>query len=296
MIKVIIVGCGNVGLCAAKAVELSPDMELCGFVRRRAESPGEFPNVPAETEAESLPEKPDGAIICLPSRQVPAAAKHLLSLGISTADAFDIHGELRGLREELDAAAKKTGARAVTGAGWDPGLDSSVRALLEAAFPVGTTYTDFGPGMSMGHSAAVKEKNGIEDAVSVTIPLGFGKHRREVYAVLKTGADKNALEHGILSDEYFEHDETKVSFVPDAGRYKNTGHAVKIGRGGASAGRGGQNVLFRMSIDNPAVTGQLLVGALRAAMRQKPGCYLFPQLPPADMLPDFFGGSFSDIV
>ena len=68
-------------------------------------------------------------------------------------------------------------------AGWDPGTDSVVRTLLEAMAPKGHTYTNFGPGMSMGHTVAVKAIPGVKDALSMTIPLGTGIHRRMVYVL-----------------------------------------------------------------------------------------------------------------
>ena len=39
-----------------------------------------------------------------------------------------------------------------------------------------------------------------------------------------------------------------------------------------------------MSINNPALTGQVLVMAARAAVRQRPGCYTMIEIPVIDML------------
>ena len=36
MRKIAIIGAGNVGIAAAKALLESPDMELCGFIRRKS--------------------------------------------------------------------------------------------------------------------------------------------------------------------------------------------------------------------------------------------------------------------
>ena len=43
--------------------------------------------------------------------------------------------------------------------------------------------------MSMGHSVAAKGKEGVRDALSMTIPLGTGIHRRNVYIELEDGYD-----------------------------------------------------------------------------------------------------------
>ena len=46
MRKIAIIGTGNVGVAAAKAVLESSDMELCGFVRREEKTVPGFENVP----------------------------------------------------------------------------------------------------------------------------------------------------------------------------------------------------------------------------------------------------------
>ena len=38
-------------------------------------------------------------------------------------------------------------------------------------------------------------------------------------------------------------------------------------------------------ITNPAATGQVLVSATRAVLRQRPGAYTLPEIPPVDFLP-----------
>ncbi|MGN0628148.1 MAG: diaminopimelate dehydrogenase [Oscillospiraceae bacterium] len=291
MKNIAIAGLGNVGLAAARAVERAPDMRLCGFIRRAGEQVAEFPGVPAAISTFGLPKKPDGVIICIPSRLVERFAVPLLEHGIFTADCFDIHGEIFEFKRRLQAAAKAGGTAAAVGAGWDPGLDSALRALLLAAAPEGTTYTDFGPGMSMGHSAAVRALPGVADAVSMTLPAGFGEHRREVYIVPENGADKEEIEHAVLSDPYFEHDKTAVCFVDKTDSVWNTGHGVLLKRYGVSAGAGNQNFSFEMRIDNPSLTGQLLAAAMRAAFKKAPGAYLFPEIAPAELLPDFDGTS-----
>ena len=101
----------------------------------------------------------------------------------------------------------------VISAGWDPGSDSIVRVLMESLAPKGLTYTNFGPGMSMGHSVCVRSKKGVKEALSVTIPLGEGIHRRMVYVELEEGAKLEDVTAEIKADPYFAHDETHVFAV-----------------------------------------------------------------------------------
>ena len=48
MRKIAIVGAGNVGIAAAKALLESPDMELCGFIRRKSAPVPDFEKIPVE--------------------------------------------------------------------------------------------------------------------------------------------------------------------------------------------------------------------------------------------------------
>ena len=277
MKKIAIIGAGNVGVAAAKAVLESSDMDLCGFVRRKAEQVLGFENFPAAKSIFDFPEKPEGAIITVPSRLVEPIEKELLENGIYTADCFDIHEELLDMRQRLDIFAKKGNVSCVIGAGWDPGLDSVIRTLMFSAFSKGKIYTNFGPGMSMGHSAAVKSIEGVLGAVSITSPLGKGKHARKIYVLPEENADKQAIEHAILSDKYFEHDECSIEFVKDISPFFNTKHGALIENIYED-----QKIEFGMKIDNPTLTGKMLASAMRAAFLQKPGAYFMPEIPPVD--------------
>lgn len=159
-----------------------------------------------------------------------------------------------------------------------------IRALLEAMAPKGITYTNFGPGMSMGHTVAVKAISGVKNALSMTIPLGTGIHRRMVYVELEKGADFESVASAIKNDEYFRHDETHVIQVSDVDALKDMGHGVDLTRKGVSGSTQNQRMGFTMSINNPALTGQILVAAARAVMKQRPGCYTMIEIAPMDLL------------
>ena len=179
----------------------------------------------------------------------------------------------------------KAGKACIISAGWDPGTDSMVRAIVEACAPKGITYTNFGPGMSMGHSVAVKAIEGVADALSMTIPTGQGVHRRMVYVQVKPGYDFAKIAAAIKADPYFASDETHVNQVESVDALKDMGHGVNLIRKGVSGKTQNQNFRFTMSINNPALTGQILVAAARAVLRQRPGCYTMIEIPPVDLLP-----------
>ncbi|MCL2006580.1 MAG: diaminopimelate dehydrogenase [Treponema sp.] len=285
MIKIAVVGYGNIGRYAAGAILSAPDMELSGFVRSSDTSPiPEFPGIPVVKTIEELG-KIDIAILSLPSRSVKERAVSYLEKGISTVDSYDIHKDIFELRCTLDAAAKKGNARAVVSTGWDPGTNSVIRAILEACTPKGLTYTNFGPGMSMGHTVAVKAIKGVQNALSMTIPIGTGLHRRMVYVQLAAGADFKEVSNAIKTDPYFINDETHVIQVDNVDNYIDMGHGVSLERRGTSGTTPNQTFQFIMRANNPALTSQIMVCTARAALRQAPGAYTLIELPVIDLLP-----------
>ena len=286
MKKILIVGLGNVGTAAARAVQNATDLELCGFLRRDAAPAGSFPGVPVVRDVAQLPEPPDAAILCLPSELSPEYAARLLSLGIPTADSFDLHGRIPEVKEALGRAAKEHAVAALTAAGWDPGLDSVIRTLMLAAFPGGETTTDFGPGISMGHSVAARACPGVKDALCFTLPLGGGRHRRVLYVVPEEGRPPDTIKEAILKSPYFEHGELDILFDGDLGRFRRRDHRVKITHTETLASGSAQTLSYRMSIENPVLTGNLLCCASRAALKMSPGCYTLDEVPPRLLLPE----------
>lgn len=285
-IKVAIVGYGNIGRYALQALQVATDMEIVGIVRRNGaeNKPTELENYKVVKNIQELG-KVDVAILSTPSRSVEATALGILAQGINTVDSFDIHTQIVDLRRSLGDAARKAGAVSIISAGWDPGSDSIVRTLMESLAPKGVSYTNFGPGRSMGHSVAVRAISGVRDALSVTIPLGTGIHRRMVYVELEEGADFSTIETAIKTDPYFVNDETHVTQVPCVADLNDVGHGVNLVRKGVSGQTHNQLLEFNMRINNPALTAQVLVNAARATMKQQPGAYTMIEIPVIDYLP-----------
>ena len=240
-----IVGYGNIGKFVLEALEAAPDFEVAGVIRRNPE------DVPLElsryTVTDSITKlgKVDVAILATPTRKVESFAKEILALGINTVDSFDIHGSI---------VAK------------------------------GITYTNFGPGMSMGHTVAVKAIEGVKAALSMTIPLGTGVHRRMVYIEVEEGYEFDKVAAAIKADDYFAHDETHVIQVDSVDALKDMGHGVNLVRKGVSGKTQNQLLEFDMKINNPALTAQVLVAVARASFKQAPGAYTMIEIPVIDML------------
>lgn len=292
-IRVAVVGYGNIGKYALQALQAAPDMEIAGIVRRAGaeNKPVELADYQVVSNIQELGHV-DVAILATPTRSVEEYALKCLELGINTVDSFDIHGQIVDLRRTLDAAAKKAGKVSIISAGWDPGSDSIVRTLMESLAPKGISYTNFGPGRSMGHSVCVKSKAGVKDALSMTIPVGEGIHRRMVYVELEENAKLDEVTAAIKADPYFANDETHVFAVDSVDALNDVGHGVNLVRKGVSGTTHNQLFEFNMKINNPALTAQVLVNVARASMKQQPGAYTMIEIPVIDYLP----GNREDII
>lgn len=284
-IKAAVIGYGNIGHFVVEALEAAPDFEIAGVVRRSVnEKPSELASYKVVTDICELGNV-DVAILCTPTREVEKYAVKYLAMGINTVDSFDIHTRIADLRATLGNVAREHGRVAIISAGWDPGSDSVVRTLLQAAAPKGLTYTNFGPGMSMGHTVCVKSKPGVKNALSMTIPLGTGIHRRMVYVELEDGAKLEDVAAAVKADPYFASDETHVMAVESVDAVKDMGHGVNMTRKGVSGKTQNQLFEFDMKINNPALTAQILVDAARASLKQQPGAYTMIEIPVIDLLP-----------
>ena len=284
-IRAAVVGTGNIGRYTLDALETAPDFEIVGIVSRSGaeNKPAELAQYTIVKDITELKDV-DVAVLATPTRKVEEIAKQCLALGINTVDSFDIHTQIVDLRRSLDAVAKANNAVSVISAGWDPGSDSIVRSLMESLAPKGISYTNFGPGRSMGHSVCVRSKEGVKDALSMTIPVGEGIHRRMVYVELEEGADLAEVTAAIKADPYFANDETHVFQVESVDALNDVGHGVNLTRKGVSGKTHNQLFEFNMKINNPALTAQVLVNVARASMKQQPGAYTMIEIPVIDML------------
>jgi len=284
-IRAAIVGYGNIGKYTLDALQEAEDFEIAGIVRRNGaeNKPAELAQYDVVKDIAELKDV-DVAILATPTRSCEEYAKKILAMGINTVDSFDIHTSILDYRKALMPVAKANGTVAIISAGWDPGSDSIVRTLMQSLAPKGLSYTNFGPGRSMGHSVCVRSKAGVKDALSMTIPVGEGIHRRMVYVELEEGADLAEVTKAIKADPYFANDETHVFKVDSVDALNDVGHGVNLVRKGVSGKTHNQLFEFNMKINNPALTAQVLVNVARASFKQQPGCYTMIEIPVIDML------------
>ena len=288
-IRIGILGYGNLGRGAEKAVQINPDMELTGvFTRRDPKTISCAAPVYREEELLSMKDKIDVLILCggsatdLP-RQSPAWAEHF-----HIVDSFDNHSQIPGHFAACDKAARETNHIALISTGWDPGLFSMMRVLFDGILPQGQGYTFWGKGVSQGHSDAIRRVAGVQDARQYTVPVDSAleqvrsgsnpvlstgdKHKRVCYVVAQEGADKARIENEIKTmPAYFADYDTTVHFITqeellrDHSGIPHGGFVIHTGETGAE---NKQKMEFSLALDsNPEFTASVLVACARAVMR-----------------------------
>lgn len=314
-IRIGIAGYGNLGRGVEYALENADDMTLCGvFTRRDPHRLAVRTGVPvyAMEQAAQLRDQLDVMILCGGSANDLPEQTVELARDFNVVDSFDTHAKIPEHFAAVDSASMAGGKVAIISAGWDPGMFSLNRLYGQAILPNGADYTFWGPGVSQGHSDAVRRIPGVLDARQYTIPVEEAlsrvrsgeqpalttreKHTRECYVVAEEGADLVAIEQAIKTmPNYFADYDTTVHFIT---REEMDRDHAGIPHGGVvfRTGTTGENhkhrhvIEYRLRLDsNPEFTSGVLAACARAAYRMNRqgmcGCKTLFDVPPAYLHP-----------
>lgn len=294
MIRVGIMGYGNLGRGIESAIRQNDDMELVAVFTRREPSDvkiqTEGVKVYKVEEAKNLTDAIDVLILCggsatdLPVQTVEYAKY------FNVIDSFDTHARIPEHFANVDAAAKESGKVAMISCGWDPGMFSINRLYASAVLPEGKDYTFWGKGVSQGHSDAIRRIEGVLDAKQYTIPVDSAleavrncenpelttreKHTRECFVVAEEGADLARIENEIKTmPNYFADYDTTVHFISleelkrDHSGIPHGGFVIRSGKTGWN--KNNNHVIeYSLKLDsNPEFTSSVIVAYARATYR-----------------------------
>lgn len=291
MIRLGILGYGNLGKGVENAIKFNKDMELCAiFTRRNPNDVKINSNTPVVSvnDIEQWKDKIDVLIICGGSAtdlpvQTPKYAKMF-----NVIDSFDTHARIPEHFANVDKVAKESDKIAIISLGWDPGMFSLNRLFGNILLPNGKDYTFWGKGVSQGHSDAIRRIKGVKNAKQYTIPVEEAlasvrngenpelttrqKHTRECFVVLEEGADAKQVEHEIVTmPNYFSDYDTTVHFISEEELIKNHSgipHGGFVIRSGETS-EGTKHVIeYSLKLDsNPEFTSSVLVAYARASYK-----------------------------
>jgi len=293
-IQIGILGYGNVGRGVELSILQNPDMKLSAvFTRREPETVKTVSkNVPVVhiDDIEKYKDSIDVLILCGGSAtDLPEQAPKYARL-FNCVDSFDTHAKIPEYFAMVDEAARSSGKTAAISIGWDPGLFSINRMLLQAVLPVGKDYTFWGKGVSQGHSDAIRRVKGVKYGIQYTIPMEEAvyrarsgenpelttreKHLRECFVVAEEGADKAEIEKNIKEmPNYFADYNTIVHFISEEefkanhNKMPHGGFVIRSGKTGLN-NENNQIAEFSLKLDsNPEFTASVLVSYARAVAR-----------------------------
>ena len=294
-IRVAIYGYGNLGKGVELGIHNNPDMELVGIFTRRAPSSitPKFNDskVFSIDDAYQMKEQIDIMILCGGSAtDLPIQGPEMCSI-FNTVDSYDTHAKIPEYFASMDENSKKANTLALISCGWDPGLFSLNRSLLESILPNGENYVFYGRGLSQGHSDAIRRIEGVKNAVQYTVPYeesvekvrnGKNPHFssvrevmwRECFVVLEDGANADKIEKEIKEmPNYFEPYNTTVHFISEEElKEKHTGmpHGGFVLRSGSTSEGTNQIAEFSLKLDsNPEFTASVLIAYARAIYKMR---------------------------
>ena len=290
-IRIGIIGYGNVGKGVELAVNQNPDLVLAGiFTRRSSTSSVRAPKTKLFhiSELDEYCDSIDVAILCGGSAtDLPEHGPKFSSM-FNTVDSYDTHANMLDYFNKVDEAARSANKTSVIAIGWDPGLFSLMRFLFESTLPIGKSYTFWGPGVSQGHSNAVRGIKGVKNAVQYTIPIEISlkrvrngenptltsreMHKRVCYVVPEDDADLVKIKREIVTmPNYFEPYDTDVYFIPETEflkKYSEMPHGGFVLRSGTTGEKHKELMEFSVKLDsNPEFTGSIMAAYARAAYR-----------------------------
>ena len=287
MIRIAIIGYGNLGRACERIAIDSEDMEIFGIFTRREPSSLSSPygtRFFRQSDIEQYKAQIDVACICTGSANDVTELAGRLAKSFNTVDSFDTHSKMIEYADDMRKSALEGDRLCFIGIGWDPGLFSLMRALFDGVLPCGNTQTFWGRGVSQGHSEAIRRIEGVKDAKQYTVPKedalklardGKGsmltdrdRHLRECYVVAEDGADKDRIKREIVTmPNYFEPYDTIVHFIDEnefRKKHSSMAHAGFVTRGGR-VNDTAQSLEFSLKLDsNPDFTASVLMAYARA--------------------------------
>lgn len=282
-LQLAVIGFGTLGRACAAAITDDDQLALAGIVRRpeslTEHLPARFSQVPVVSHARELA-RVDAALICVPTGEVPAAARDLLQHRTPIVECATLHDKaFREHRDEIDLIASLHKVPAIVGAGWNPGALSLFRVLFALLTPKGHTNTSWHTASSLHHTSAASAVQGVKEALSTELHGADGKLQRYVYVELEKGGDLARIEAAIQSDPLFIGEETLIFPVEDIRALEEEGHGVLLERRGSAATTDHQILLLEARYSEPALTASVMTAAARSIPACRHGAFTLLDLP-----------------
>lgn len=316
MIRIGIMGYGNLGRGIECAIKQNDDLELVAVFTRRDPATVSILTEGAAVcnvkDVEDWKDKIDVLMLCGGSAtDLPVQTPEYAKL-FNVVDSFDTHARIPEHFANVDKVAKEYGHIGIISVGWDPGMFSLNRMYANAILPEGKDYTFWGKGVSQGHSDAIRRVAGVKNGKQYTIPVESAleavragknpelstreKHTRECFVVPEEGADLAKIEEEIKTmPNYFADYDTTVHFITEeefARDHAGIPHGGFVFRTGVTGLEKEHKHVIEYSLkldSNPEFTSSVILAFSRAIYRLSEegvsGCKTVFDIAPAYLSP-----------
>lgn len=285
--KVGIIGFGNLGKEVAKQLDANEKFELVGIFSRR-----KLNGCYSYDDIKNFINKIDLMFLCVGSQNDLEKVAYEQIKNFNTIDCYDNHNRLKNYIKKQNDLAIRYSKVALCAFGWDPGLFSLMRGLIDSLdFKY---YTFWGKGLSQGHTQALKNLPNVIDAVQFTVPSknalksvkngnlienDKSLHKRMCFIVCAPEHERKIKSQIVSMPDYFEGYRTIVKFVSseELNKIKSFAHKGEVVACG-------DVMEFKLNLkSNPEFTAKVLIDYAKAVFplvaSKRFGAYTILDLP-----------------
>lgn len=279
--QIAVIGLGQLGRRCVQALRHDPALAPAGVVRRNATADDSLGDLPVVEHIRELPEV-DAALICVPVEHVLGTARELMQQRIPLVECARLHGDaFVAQHAEMQRMARLYKARAVVGAGCDPGILSLFRAQFGLLLPHGHTRSSLHTGASLHHTLAAERVPGVRKALATELKTQDGTAQRYVYVELEPGTDPVMVENAISHDPLYLDEQTLVFAVPSIAALEEDNRGVLLERHAAAGEPSHAALLLEARFNEVELAARMMLAACRALPLLRSGAYSLFDLPPS---------------
>jgi diaminopimelate dehydrogenase len=221
-------------------------------------------------------ERADVALLCVPPPVASSIACEILQMRVAIVECAILEGGAAQVHYAAIAnAAIRHRASAVVGAGWSPGMLPLLQRAFATLVPHGQTTITTRPGVSLHHSEAVRDIEGVRDALATESRDAEGRLTRYVYAELAKGVDPARVQAQLDADPLFAGTRSLLFPVENVALLQEEGNGILLERRGTAHSGAHQNIVFEARFEAANFAARVMVDAARRLPLLEPGAHRY---------------------
>lgn len=275
-LNIAVIGFGRLGRACLFALHSSDDLIPAGVVRRPGSPmklPEPFGPIPVATHVRDL-KRVDVALVCVPTEAILGVARELLQARIPIVECAVFEGHARQAHyNAIGDAARHHGMPAIIEAGWNPGMLPLFERAFTTLVPDGHTKRTNRPAVSLHHTEAVDNLQGVKGALTTETRDVQGQMTRYVYVELVKGTTLETIEVALATDPLFAGEQTRVFEVESIAALEEEGRGILLERTGTERTGAHATLLLEGRFDVATFAARVMVDAAKRIQSLRPGAH-----------------------